>query len=71
MDNFYDSFSFQKLFVRIEKSENSTMAHVTNNGYLVDSFLVFSKNEKDFGEECERYLASNRYKQNLEKQRGY
>lgn len=67
MNNFFQHFQFRKLFTLIEKSKNSSLAIVTVDGYYVESFLVFSNNEEDFNEECERYLESNRYKYALNK----
>jgi hypothetical protein len=71
MENFFKHFTYQKLFVRIEKSENNSLAHVSNDGNYIESFLVLSKTQKDFEEECERYLESDRYKNNLQLMRGY
>lgn len=66
-----EEWSFRKVFVKIEKEKRSSIAIVTNDMMYVDSFLVKSENEANFMDECKEYLESDKFKNALEKQRGF
>lgn len=53
---FSPSFFYRQLFVTFERETDSTIAYMYNDRNYCGSFISAAETQKEFEEECHRYL---------------